>query len=357
MIYRIVLTGGPCGGKTTALNWIDEHFSSRGYKVMIVPEAATTLIGNGLNPGEIKDYQLLQMKLQIQHEEIFLKAAEEIKDKDVLLVHDRGLMDNLAYYDKECFVNDLNSFGLSEISARDNYDAVFHMVTAAKGAETAYTLSNNAARTETIEEAIALDDKIQGCWAGHPHVRIIDNRHDFKLKLKHLVNEVSNFLGQEERYEIEKKFLIEYPDFSYLESLGKCVAVDITQTYMTRKDGIRIRLRKRGIGNDNVYFETIKQTISDTKRIEKERRLSYQEYVQLMAVPGPKKQLKKKRYCLIYESQYFEIDVFSFWNDKAIMEIELDHEDDEIIFPDFIKIIRDVTSEKEYRSVALATPI
>ena len=31
-IKRIVLTGGPCAGKTTALVRITEYFSNRGYK-------------------------------------------------------------------------------------------------------------------------------------------------------------------------------------------------------------------------------------------------------------------------------------------------------------------------------------
>lgn len=32
-IKRIVLTGGPCAGKTTALVKVIEHFTSLGYKV------------------------------------------------------------------------------------------------------------------------------------------------------------------------------------------------------------------------------------------------------------------------------------------------------------------------------------
>ena len=34
------------------------------------------------------------------------------------------------------------------------------------------------------------------------------------------------------------------------------------------------------------------------------------------------KQIRKTRYCLTYKNQYFEIDIYPFWNDKAILEIE-----------------------------------
>ena len=36
-ISKIVLTGGPCAGKTTALTWINNYFSKRGYTVLFVP--------------------------------------------------------------------------------------------------------------------------------------------------------------------------------------------------------------------------------------------------------------------------------------------------------------------------------
>ena len=40
-IKRIVLTGGPCAGKTTAQVRIVEHFSNLGFKVFTVPEVPT----------------------------------------------------------------------------------------------------------------------------------------------------------------------------------------------------------------------------------------------------------------------------------------------------------------------------
>lgn len=42
-IKKIVLTGGPCAGKTTALVRIIEHFSGLGYKVFTIPEVPTCL--------------------------------------------------------------------------------------------------------------------------------------------------------------------------------------------------------------------------------------------------------------------------------------------------------------------------
>lgn len=40
-IHKIVLTGGPCGGKSTGLSKIEQELTEKGYKVFIVPETAT----------------------------------------------------------------------------------------------------------------------------------------------------------------------------------------------------------------------------------------------------------------------------------------------------------------------------
>ena len=49
-VKKIVLTGGPCAGKTTALQQIEREFTEKGYHVLIVPEAASILIGAGIRP-------------------------------------------------------------------------------------------------------------------------------------------------------------------------------------------------------------------------------------------------------------------------------------------------------------------
>ena len=78
------------------------------------------------------------------------------------------------------FAEAIQFIGSNEVELRDNYDAVFHLVTAAKGAEEFYTTANNSARTETVEEAAALDDKLISAWTGHPHLRVIDNTSTFE---------------------------------------------------------------------------------------------------------------------------------------------------------------------------------
>lgn len=357
-ITKIVITGGPCAGKTTAMSWIQSNFTKLGYRVLFVPETATELITGGVAPwtcGNNVDYQKCQMKLQMEKEKIFEQAAATMPVDKVMIVCDRGTLDNKAYMSPLDFANVVSSLSCNEVELRDNYDAVFHLVTAAKGAVQFYTTANNAARTETVEQAAALDDKLIAAWTGHPHLRIVDNATSFEDKLKRLVGEIAAFLGEPEPFEIERKFLIEYPDLDKLEKLPNCQRVEIIQTYLTAPRGEESRVRQRGNDGNYIYTQTTKRKVTDVKRIEVERRLTQDEYLRLlMEAETNSRPIRKTRYCLTYDNQYFEIDVYPFWNHQAIVEIELRDENSEIRFPAEIKVIREVTEEENFKNAYLA---
>ena len=109
------------------------------------------------------------MSMQMDLENYFQKIAS-IQKKSVIILTDRGVMDNTAYCTPEVEQKIYEQTGCNKTDIRDNrYDMVIHLVTAADGAEEYYTLENNAARTETPEVAKMLDKMTQGVWNGHPN--------------------------------------------------------------------------------------------------------------------------------------------------------------------------------------------
>lgn len=357
-IIKIVITGGPCAGKTTGMSRIENYFTKKGYKVLFVSESATELINSGITPlscASKETFQELLLKLQLKKEEIFEEAANSMDSDKVLIVCDRGSMDGKAYVNELEFKNMVKKVNSNEIDLRDNYDAVFHLVTAAKGAEKYYTKENNMARYESLEDAKICDDKIIKAWTGHQHLRIIDNSTDFDKKMYRLIKEISFFLGEPEPFEIERKFLIEYPNIKWLEKQPNVEKVKIVQTYLKSDDGNEIRIRQRGINGNFIYFKTIKKTINNFKRIEIEKRLSKDEYLDLLLKADPnKKTIIKTRYYLVYKNKCFEIDIYPFWSDKAILEIELNNENDYFEIPKQIKVIKEVTDDVRYKNSSLA---
>lgn len=158
-------------------------------------------------------------------------------------------------------------------------------------------------------------------------------------------------------YEIERKFLIKYPEAQLLESIQD--VSEITQTYLlSTGDGFSRRVRKRGREGEYVYYYTQKKHVNNIRRIELESVISEEEYLRLLASADPDRNvILKTRYCLNYKGQHFEIDVFPFWSDRAVIELELEDEGQEIFFPESIKIIKEVTDDKRYTNASLARSI
>jgi CYTH domain-containing protein len=139
-----------------------------------------------------------------------------------------------------------------------------------------------------------------------------------------------------------------------LRTLNGCKEVLIEQTYC--ENGIR--LRKWTQGGEPVYIKTVKYKISDMTRLEKEEEISRDEYEHLILTANKEcNTIKKSRYKYPFEGRILEIDVFPFWSKQAFLEIELEDEKATFKLPDFIEVIREVTTDKNYRNYALSKKI
>ncbi len=356
-VVQIVITGGPCAGKTKALCKIEQDLTQKGYKVIIVPEAATMVINGGIGPGNMTmlDFQRTIYEMQTSHEDVFLRAIQRLNDENIVIIYDRGVIDNKAYMTEGDFNIILSEYGEKELHLKEKYNAVIHMVTAADGATQYYTLSNNTARTESPELAIERDRKTLNAWIGHSHLRKIDNSTNFERKLDRLMAEIYNILGLPVPIEIERKYLVKMPDIEAISLVTAVSKTEIIQTYLKSIEDQERRIRQRGLEGDYVYYYTTKQKIDDLKRIETERKISADEYVDLMMEADTSlKQIKKTRYCFMWENQYFELDIYPFWLDKAIIEVELTEENQEVKIPNFISVIKEVTEDDRYKNYGIA---
>ena len=155
--------------------------------------------------------------------------------------------------------------------------------------------------------------------------------------------------------EIERKYLIRMPDASLLSALP---CSEIEQIYILSPENGRERIRRRVFADRVVFTHTVKQRLSDLSRIELEEEISEERFRELSKRPDPERSpIRKKRYLYGYDDQLFEIDVFPFWDDRALMELELGNEEQEIRLPSAIEIIREVTSDGRYTNSALAREI
>ncbi len=355
-IKKIVLTGGPCAGKTTALVKVIEHFSSLGYKVFTIPEVPTMFSQSGMDYlTDNKDFfyegEKATLEVQLELEDKFQRIAERCTEPSMIIC-DRGAMDISAYMKPEMWEKITASVGTSTSMLRDHrYDAVLHLVSAADGAEKYYTTCNNRQRTEGLTLARELDKKVINAWTGHPHLRVINNHEDFNNKLHRVLNEISNVLGIPQPIVEERKYIVELTG-----EIPGVIESEITQPYLVAEPGCEVRLRRRGWQGKYVYVHTTKRRISDTEKLETERPINNNLYGSLLQQADPyRNTISKVRKSFIWKGQYFELDnYFKPVKNLMILETKGIAEQESVNFPPFIKVIKDITGNSKYYNYNIA---
>ena len=359
-IKRIVLTGGPCAGKTTALVRITEYFSNRGYKVFTIPEVPTLFSLGGwsyLTPNRDLYYEGERaiLETQLALEDSFMRLAETCQ-KPVLIVCDRGTLDISAYISAEMW-NDITAKAGTDTNAlRNRYDAVLHLVSAADGAEQYYTTATNAARYEQMNEeglriARELDKKVIKAWTGHPHLRVINNNDDFNAKLNRVLKEIAHVIGVPQPIEEERKYIVEL-----CGELPECIESSITQTYLVGDPGSEIRLRRREWAGKYANILTTKTKVSQNEELVTERQISNNLYESMLQQADPYRHtIRKERKSFIWKGQYFELDFYKGALDGLIiLETKGIQSHEEVKFPPFLRAIKDVTGNIDYYNYTLA---
>ncbi|KAH7479653.1 hypothetical protein PRIC1_008807 [Phytophthora ramorum] len=361
-IYKFVLTGGPCAGKTTSLDRLSTFFRDRGFRVYVVPEASTLLQTGGaffldLKEKDILNFQWQILNLQISLEDSFYSLAQD-SGKPCVILCDRGVMDGSAYMTPEQWEELKLEHDLDTVTLRDTrYIAIFHLVTAAHGAEKFYSLENNGIRIESIDQARAIDKRTCLAWIGHPKLYVFDNSTTFEGKMQRLVDTAAGLCGIPTTVKASRKYLlaktpIEIPfhheDFEVEKVYLKPEAAK------TSKDYSFVRCRSQyGIP---AYGMTTVRYLDTGDAVHLKRVLSAREYsyaVRHRSDPS-RNVIKQQRMCFLYENQSFQIHVYKEPADVAglaVLHVQASCENDQdIVMPAFLDIEKEVPDSDETMS-------
>lgn len=362
-VYRIVLTGGPCGGKSTAVASISDRLLSLGFRVFRVPEAATLLItGTGLSPPSLKEpertvFEGTIIKTKIALEDIFYQIAKAGNTPSVIIC-DRGTMDTRAYMNEESWDILLDEFSWNVVELRDKrYDAIIHLVTAAIGAEKFYTIENNVARVENLNQARDLDFKVLNAWVGHPRIRIIDNSTDFKGKIQRVEDVICQIVGAPRPASIERKFLVSGDVTQEIASkIGlKFETFSVEQVYLQPGKQFTTGynyLRRRGQNGTYTYTHSmVRRPEGSVEAAILERAISGREYVTLLKGQDPRRvSVVKKVQCFLWNNIYYELQTFVKPDiGLSILKTEIEP-GYEVELPWFLKNKGEITGVSEFSS-------
>ncbi len=371
-VKEIVITGGPCSGKTEGIAFVKKRLEKTGWRVFAAREKATDVILGGVcdlqelakkDPQKYLELQKAILQWQLDDARNTRKLADIFQDEPRVILYDRGPQDNDAYVPRGVFKGFLKELGLSAKETCFDFDAVIHMVTAADGAEQHYNLGNPARSEKDLQDVRDLDARTIAAYIGHPHLYIIDNSTGWNGKLDRLFRAVLWTLGIPKPVEIERKFLIE--NF-YNRTIPTPFGVEmIGQIYIDIPDrgfrGVSGESRIRKITRDNcMYFYYLAQKIGEASFVRSERELEIggpdfsflTRYAASSRMP-----IAKIRYYFVYKYQYFSLDFFlePLWaRGLCLLEIELIDENDRVELPPFLNIVKEVTNDPEYTNSEIA---
>lgn len=357
MIKRVVLTGGPGTGKTTVINKIKEVYEQQGYTVILIDETATYLIEKGIKPFgdnavDMVDFQELVMRLQLAKEAVIDRAVEMQKNENVLIVYDRGTIDNTAYVNESEFREVLTR--LNNVKSYAELMNKYDLVLVLGGRKDFYTTENNAARSESADEALKLGETTLKCWLGHSNIKIVMPKDTIDEKINEVLN-IINELLQKKQVVSQVKYLVDLyqTDINLIKDMSKCV--DIEQTYLQSEANVEKRLRKSTINGSSTY------TLSSYKILEYGRKVLINEkqvdaniYEQLLDFKEENSNIiKKKRYYFSYNGEYLYLDIFDNNFEQGLLEINID-ERGSVVIPEFISVIENVSNNVMYYNRTLA---
>jgi len=353
-LVKIVLTGGPCGGKTTALSEVADRLRSLGIQVFTQPEVSTTLsvAGAGFPANKSAEYregwESARLAFQLAMEDCFERIAKASGQPTVLLC-DRGAGDASAYHDRESWPKIARAALPADFKGDpcrfmiDRYDLVLHLVSCAIGAPEHYTKEGNSARRESPEEAIEVDRRIRQAWDTHPNRRIIDNQTDFSGKIRRVVTAICSHLGVLSPQDARKLFVVSRQKFHPPPDV-RVEEYVMTYTFLdgsTEEENSCVRYREHH-GQRSIAFASKTADGEITERI-----IGGREAQALLMRRSPNiPSLTRKRHVFITDSHYFQLNDHN--NDECLLAVEVASPQSKVIFPAWLEpaIVQEIDSNK-----------
>lgn len=347
-VLNLVLTGGPCAGKTTALENIKKYLKERNIPCITVPETATELIKNGILPKKenILKFQSLVMKRQIEKEK---DAIEYLFDnyrnnKLGVIIYDRGLFDNMAYLDsKEQFQKLLHKHHLTEIEALDKYDMVLDLQSLASCKPEAYNFDqNNEARSEGIALAKELDEKTSNAWANHRNLKVISSKISLEEETKIILGYVDDLINDTSSTYIDR-FLIDDSASNLKKYLEKDYIL-ITERYLDIDyHNYRYKISKRFKGGRSFIGEVYKEYNGKRVTVLSERISDY-DVTSILSRFDTLSTITKKEINFVENGLLYRLNIY---DDKILLEVYRNTKEEELILPEDL-IVQDKLNDDNY---------
>lgn len=196
-IKKILITGGPCAGKTSSINEIKKYYEKKNYNVLIVPETPTALITGGITPKEIGNMNFIKLviNVQIKLQQYYQEKANQINENKVIIIFDGCPIDCLKFISREEFDNHIKEYDLSFEKIINEYDGIIHLESVANRFPEMYSTETNKARGTDEVIAAKREDLLLKVYDKCQNRIIVHCYEEFDEKVENLINACEYILG------------------------------------------------------------------------------------------------------------------------------------------------------------------
>lgn len=354
-IFRIVLTGGPCAGKTTILNNVKDDLRKKKIPCLIVPEVATQLIEKGFNPADMDtfDFQSAILNRQLYDEAENKKFIDYYKDdiKKLVIIYDRGIYDNKAYFNETSdFYRLLDKFKLDDMQTLDGYDMVLDLLSVATCKPKAYTLNNNQARRENTDVARALDKKTSNVWANHRNMKLVSSEVSVEEETKNVLRYIYDFINERNVIETYRFFVDEKN--SDVSMYDQSNLITINDVFLKIDDNSHIYRLSERIGNGKSYVLDSYVEFGNKRLLLSSTRLSKEQYDELYDKYEHLKVESRKELSFVDNELLCRL---CYYDNSTVLEVQR-NDFNEIRIPENIKVLNDFENAiiEDSRNVSIA---
>lgn len=329
----VVVSGGPCAGKSTLIEQLAVAAAQVGRELRILPEVPTQLMQSGVDLAHLattdREAYLAAQKLIIQTELDFIaQHRRELAGTNGLIVLDRGVSDTYGYMTPDEVHRVAARYNKTpEELGYDSTDKVVYLPSVAACNPVAYEAlkATNGTRYESAQEAAATCARTIANWAQHPELHIAEHA-DFAEKLR---RGIQFCLGGES--EFEQKWQAEPAAVEQLiaakTDAGEMLGLTHIVQHYAELNGLPFRLRRGLTANGYEFFHfAVKEKRPDGNR-ELRRAITAEEYYQLAQYAHSA--LTKVRYTFTHYGQVWTADALPAADGYTwFLEAEVSHPDD-----------------------------
>lgn len=354
-IFVVVLTGGPCAGKTTCLNKARRQSLAMSNCITFVAQEAATHLKNAninfVSAGADNTFQELIIDHQLTSErDVVITAIKFVANhpqQNAICIFDRSIMDGQAYFDDpNQYLEILKEYNLDREKVYNRADMVLFLRSAAVGAEFAYTTSDGTPRDESPEMARIRDANVYNAWKDHPNFKEINNEFIFSEKMDRAISIIFNLANIKVPALSVKRFIVDMPDsfelYAFDLHIDNCFDQTFFLHYNANSPHTYYALRIRRSGNTVSYnieeqtWDTIINPDTNLKVeapiVEKMENISYEELSKyLMQVRTDVKPLERIVYTFnLDDTIYCELSQYSCNKAKGYLKVSFPCSKDEI---------------------------